>query len=128
VSSDRPEISRRQAWFKLAVLIADGLPEPREVDFHVDRESIYLQFDTAAALKAWARKLRIRVDSPIQAPDGDWIHSASTVSTELWFGFYVSLTAYTKGDAEIEAPQEDLSTVRKLARARSTKDGDTDGQ
>ncbi len=118
MSSDpRPEITRRQAWFKLAVLIADGLPEPREISFHVDGESIYVQFDTSAALKAWARKLRLRVDTPFKAPDGDWIHGASSASTQRWFGFYVSLTAYTKGDADIEPPQDDLSTVRKLARA-----------
>jgi hypothetical protein len=126
MSSDRPEISRRQAWFRLAVLIADGLPEPREISFHVDSSSIYVQFDTAAALKAWARKLRMRVDTPFKAPHGDWIHSASTASAARWFGYYVSLSAYTKGDAEIEPPQDDLSAVRRLARVRSTKDGDTD--
>jgi hypothetical protein len=110
-----PEISRKQTWCKLAVLIAEGLPDPKEIDFHADGSSIYIQLNTAEAVAAWAERLALRVNTPILADD-TWIHGASSVANrDGWHGWYVSLTAYTPADAEPEPVAEDMTAVASIA-------------
>lgn len=121
-----PEISRRQAWMKLAVLIADGLPEPKEINFpgRTQPDTIHMQFDTAEALSVWADELKVTKHTPHQDRDGDWIHTASTVMGERWHGWYISLAAYVKGLAEPEPVAEDLTVVRALAADVAPPAGD----
>lgn len=115
-----PEISRKQAWCKLAVLIADGLPDPAGIKFHADRSSIYLDFNTAEALAVWAERLGQPLDTPIHCADGDWIHGSSNISNKFgWHGYYVRLAAYTKGEPEPEPVDDDMATVRAIAAEAS---------
>lgn len=123
------KITRRQAWMKLAVLIADGLPDPKQIDFHADGEGIYFQLSTHAALTAWAEHFAMREYAPNRTEDGTWIHSASSHSAHSaemsnWHGWHVSLTAYVRGDPEPEEATDDLTAVRELA---ADHDGPVDG-
>src|SRR5690348_5774346 len=106
-----PEITRKQAWMKLAVLIADGLPDPKSIDFHPNGEILSIDLDTDTALAAWAETLDVRKSTPHRGSDGGWIHPAHG----QWLGFSLSLVAYMPGDTEPEEVTEDLAEVRRLA-------------
>lgn len=110
-----PDISRRQAWMKLAVLIADGLPDPHEIRFHADGDGITVLFDSDTPMRAWMEPLGIAsLDRPITSRDGDrWIHGGSTFG---WHGWYVRISATTPVDPAEEIA-DDVGKVRELADA-----------
>jgi hypothetical protein len=115
MSARKPEISRKQAWCKLAILIAESLPEPESIKFHPSGDSIYFQFTTAEALTAWAEHFGLKNYTPLLSGE-TWIHTASSVSMPNgWHGWYVSLTAYTPADPEPDPIDEDMSAVRAAA-------------
>lgn len=108
-----PEISRKQAWMKLAVLIADGLPDPYSitVDDDIEHAGIWIRAHTEPDFDAWAEALGLIVEKAVQHGD-QWIHGAHTFR---WHGWYVSLKAYTPADPPAEEITEDLTEVRRLA-------------
>lgn len=115
-----PEITRKQAWMKLAVLIADGLPDPNQVRFHPAGEILSIELDTASALAAWARAIGATVDTPHTGSSERWIHPAHG----KWQGFSVALVAYAPVD-DTEPITEDLTEVRGIEPELSRPTDDT---
>lgn len=87
---------RREAWARLAALIADGLPDPESIDFNVPSGNriVGLNFDTVEDLHTWAKALDCELHKPVQHPGSDKIqHHAN--GHRSWHGLSVSLWAYT---------------------------------
>lgn len=107
------KISRRQVWMKLAVLIADGLPEPRSIGFnHLSDGLMSVTLDSEAAFMAWVRALGAERDRDIDSHDGtEWLHEAAVA----WHGWRLRLGATSPRDPEPEEITEDLTKVRDLA-------------
>lgn len=103
-------ITRRKAWMKLAVMIADGLPDPREIGFHPDVNLITIILDTPTALASWAAKFEATLDYPFEGNGGYMIHGAR----KQWFQFNVHLSATGPLD-DVAEVDEDLTEVRRLA-------------
>jgi hypothetical protein len=109
------KITRRQAWMKLAVLIADGLPDPEEIGFS-DR-SITVDLDSHDAYEAWivAFKLEGRQQSAIDVDTAaGWKRLYR--AWDNWHGWHLSVNAAipTAGPVS-EETTEDLTAVRDLA-------------
>ena len=108
------QISRTQAWCKLAVLIADGMPAPRAIDFHPDGRILSVTVDSEVAFHAVAAALGSREDRRRVYETGDTalaIHNGA----DRWYGYSLNITAYIeRGDAE-PLITEDLSRVREVA-------------
>jgi hypothetical protein len=105
-----PQISRKQAWCKLAVLIAEGLPEPTSISFNENSVSVVV--DGIEAFNAWQSALNLRiVHEPILSNAGDvWIHDA----WNYWHGWHAR--AHTTMPAVDSEPVGlDMSAVKALA-------------
>lgn len=111
-----PEISRRTAWMKLAVLIADGLPEPQSISF--DSQGPMVELATAADFVQWMRALDAvdtRHGAPFVSSTGTHLYSATRSD---WHGMTLGIGAHIK-PAKPDADTEDLSKVRELAGGAS---------
>lgn len=120
-----PTISRRTAWARLVVAMAEGLPDPQEVSFHPDGDMIHVKVDSPEAVAQWAAHFDAPVDAPFESNEpGKWIHNASTSTMRGgWHGFYVNVRAYVPGPAEVAPVDDDLSAVRALADQDITRGG-----
>lgn len=111
----KPEISRKQAWCKLAVLIADGLPDPENIQFFAPGEhwnGLDVVVEDAAALWRWADALGLTLDDPRWYPTvGAW-HQAGRGT---WHGY--DLTVKTYDAATLGDSSAGMSSVRALAEA-----------
>lgn len=116
-------ISRRQAWCKVAVMIADGLETPTALRFHGDREDsdrtndkgpiMGMSVESAEALNAWAAALSLGVEAPTLSKHGTrWIHTAYGT----WCGYHASVAAYVSAVGEVAAV-EGMAKVRAVAEA-----------
>ncbi len=105
-------ISRTQAWCKLAVLIADGMPAPTQIA--VDKHGVVICLDTVAAIQAWAEKLSTRTPSAPHRGEKRWSYTASGE----WCGMDLVLSAHVP-PPEPEPITEDMSKVREIAGAVS---------
>jgi hypothetical protein len=90
-----PTISRRQAWCKLAVLIADGAPTPRDINFFQPGEYSGPMLDVivedASALWWWAEHFGATVEDPtVMKHNGGWMQKA----VGDWHGYYVTVKTY----------------------------------
>jgi hypothetical protein len=113
------QISRTQAWCKLAILIADGtMPAPRTIDFHPDGRILSVTVDSEAAFHAAAAALGTREDRRRTYETGDTA-MAILNGADRWNGYSLNLMAYIqRGD--VEAPvTEDMSQVREIAESVS---------
>lgn len=108
-------ISRTQAWCKLAVLIADGLPAPLIVSLHEDDPILAMTVQTEADLTAWVAHFDHGLVSPrrVAANDLQWICSGYG----SWHGWDVQVAAYPPivAEPEPEPITEDLTSVREIA-------------
>jgi len=115
------QISRTQAWCKLAVLIADGAPPPLAIRFQGEESDdtaiVAVQAESSEDFDAWAGLLGCRRTVPRQlATDGShWILTGHGD----WNGWAVSLCAYPPIEPEPEPVAEDLTSVRAIAGAVS---------
>jgi len=111
-----PEISRKQAWMKLAVLIADGLPQPQSIGFNPRSEDLCSIFFDAnePAFTAWCQALGGKRSADSASNDGtEWLHTGYVWN---WHGWTLQLTANSpRIETEPEEITEDLTEVRKLA-------------
>lgn len=98
-----PQISRKQAWCKLAILIAEGAPTPASVQFFppsTNWNGLDIAVDDAGALWKWAALLQA---ADLQEPRfyetlAAWHQAAKGV----WHGFDVTVKTYyasTLGEA-----------------------------
>jgi hypothetical protein len=110
-------ISRTQAWCKLAVLIAEGLPAPRDIRIVAEGAMIAdITVDSLSDLHAWAYALGALFDEPF-VNGGRVLHEATVRS---WHGYYLGLKFHDRSEAvKPESITEDLSQVREIAAAVS---------
>lgn len=115
------QISRTQAWCKLALLIADGAPPPLVIRFQGeepdDTAIVAIQAQSSNDFDAWVALLDCRVPLPRQLATGGshWILTGHGD----WNGWAVSLCAYPPIDPEPEPVAEDMTRVREIAGAVS---------
>lgn len=104
-------ISRTQAWCKLAALIADGLPSPRQIA--IDRHGVVICLDTLVGFEAWSEQLGARRPAVPRRGAESWSYN---VTTE-WHGMLLVLAATVPVPAEVapEAITEDMTRVREIA-------------
>lgn len=110
-----PEISRKQAWCKLAILIAQGMPDPESIDFNVPSgNTIFsMNFDSVEDMHTWARMFDATLDVPTQHAGSDKVQHHASVHRS-WHGLSVSLWAYMMAGDETPAV-DDLTTVTAVA-------------
>lgn len=110
-----PEITRKQAWCKLAVLIADGLPAPRDVIFFPQSDMLDIVVDDAASLWAWAGAVGAEIEEPRWSEQAKrWYQKA--IAT--WHGYYVTVKTFdasTRG----EPVRSGMAAVRAIAAETS---------
>lgn len=95
---------------KLAVLIADGLPDPRDITFHDDQFNIRL--DEKSDWDAWVIVLEAVGTGATPTKDGKrWLHTAYQWD---WHGWIVGLHS-----TSTRAEDEDLTKVREIAEGSS---------
>lgn len=102
-------ISRTQAWCKLAILIAEGLPAPEVIHIQADRVGVTVS--EHADFLAWATRFGAdvaREGKPFIATSGWHLYSALV---DDWFGRALAL------DLHLPPPDltEDMSRVREVA-------------
>lgn len=119
----KPQISRRQAWCKLAVLIADGMPDPRDVHFFAPPNPMLdIAVDDAAALWRWAEAFGAEVQDPRWYEQlGKW-HQKAEVD---WHGYFVTLKTYNAAERGTAAAGG-MAAVRAIADETS-RAGDSEG-
>ncbi len=105
-------ISRTEAWCKLAVLIADGMPAPRQ--FALDRHGAVIVLETADDFAAWVEKLGLAMPAK---PFTGTAHRSYTASGQ-WCGTSLVLSA-TLPLPSPEPVAEDMTKVREIAGAVS---------
>lgn len=113
MTTPKPEISRRQAWCKLAMLIAEGLPAPMAIRFSPsDGRSITIDLDGRPAFDAWVAALALGTVHPaiLATAETEWIHGA----WDYWFGFHTHISACTPA-LYAEFGTEDMDAVRAIA-------------
>lgn len=121
-----PTITRRTAWARLIVAMAEGLPDPQEIDFHTAGDMIFIKVDSVEALAEWAKYFDAALAPPHKSHEpGKWIHKANTSHNPGWYGYWVDVTAYVPGPAGARPVAENLSAVRALAN-ETTRAGDPD--
>jgi hypothetical protein len=111
-----PTISRKQAWCKLAVLIADGLPEPSAISFGGgDHNLVTVTLDFADDLFTWADRLGVTLSGPTySAEPGKWLNNGYNWA---WHGHALSLWCSNASSMRQSAPVESMAAVRELAGA-----------
>lgn len=99
-------MSRRDVWLTIALAIAKGLPEPKEMTLYADRCGVSVQLESVAALNLWADHFKIphRDRSHCNPKSGNWIHGWHSVSGEHPTGWSWQLTAYTLGREDAPEP------------------------
>lgn len=108
-----PKISRKQAWCKLAILIADGLPEPNSISFNNGDHTIFtIHVDTIEAHGAWVAALGCTSNAAHPQADGRVQHQA--IGHRSWHGCNPWIYAYTAA-TEPESVDEDMTAVRAAA-------------
>lgn len=106
-------ISRTQAWCKLAVLIAEKLPAPKEI--RISGRVVAITLDDLSDFDQWRANFDARLDEPFKSA-GSILHEAMGD----WAGFILSLKVHVPyADAEPEPITEDMSKVREIAGAVS---------
>jgi hypothetical protein len=108
-------ISRTQAWCKLAVLIAEGLPAPVAIRFQGGESGgtpiLSIQLESAEAFAKWCEALD--TDSYVPRVHEDrWIYTSKSAT---WNGWSLSMAAYPPAEREPEPVTEDLRWVRHIA-------------
>jgi hypothetical protein len=111
----KPEISRKQAWCKLAVLIAEGLPAPQDISFNpLATTSITIRVDDLPAFESWVAALSLgRVHTPLLAAAADGsivLHDA----WDYWHGWHTRVSC-TMPALDTETVAEDMDAVRAIA-------------
>lgn len=124
-----PEISRKQAWCKLAILIAEGMPDPREIIFITpyDPASEYTSWqldivvDDAATLWRWAERLVAEVQDPRLYEHAKRWHQTAVCAN--WHGYYLTVKTYNASVlGELDGG---MAAVRAIADETS-RAGDSD--
>jgi len=113
MTTPKPEISRKQAWCKLAVLIAEGLPAPMSIRFSAgDGSSITIDLDGREAFDAWVTGLALGIVHPATLATGEteWIHGA----WDYWYGFHTHISCCTPAHTG-SVVTEDMNAVRVAA-------------
>lgn len=109
------QITRKQAWCKLAVLIADGLPAPRDIDFYEHTESgswINIYVDDASALHRWSDQIGAELVEPRIRADGvSWRQQATARSWNGWLVDLCTNNASSYGDSDGDG----MAAVRAIA-------------
>lgn len=107
---------------KLAVLIADGLPEPRSIGFNSQSNNLVsIDFDdNEPAFTAWCRAIGAQQNAAHPNSDGSkWLHTAYQWQ---WHGWTVQMVAASPR-VEAEPPEpptdDDLTKVREIAEGSS---------
>lgn len=114
-------ISRTQAWCKLVVLIADGLPAPKEI--RVSDRVVSITLDDLAGFDRWMKHFNARLDQPFRGA-GRTLHEALTD----WEGYLLSLKAHVPFAAPDTKPTtEDMARVREMAAGRELRCEEYDG-
>lgn len=111
------KISRTQAWCRLAVLIAEGLPAPKGISFHPDIPTISVSFQDEDTLHVWAERFELTLDPRIY--DDGFIIIGGHGPREAWHGYTISANHYRRGErpAAAESVTEDMTAVREIAEA-----------
>jgi hypothetical protein len=108
-----PQISRKQAWCKLAILIAEGLPDPNSISFNAGDSSIFtIHVDTIAAYRAWMNALGCTSDTAHPQADGRVQHQG--IGHGTWHGCTAWIYAYLPA-SKPEPVDEDMTAVRAAA-------------
>lgn len=96
--SGHETITRREAWRRLAALVADGLPDPHEINFRTTDSSsvITVYVDSAADHEAWTRALGLDANPLVALPDGSVVYR----SWGDFGGWFMSIAAMV-AEAEI---------------------------
>jgi hypothetical protein len=117
MTTPKPEISRKQAWCKLAMLIAEGLPDPKSIDFNgADHSILTIHVDSMAAFTAWTTALRAELHGANPTSTGDIQHVA--IAHRTWHACTVWIYAYLPPDV-VEPVRDDMDSVRAIADEES---------
>jgi hypothetical protein len=116
MTTPKPEITRKQAWCKLAMLIAEGLPEPERIQFFRPTQhwnGLDVVVTDTSALWRWAARLGVTLDEQPRwyLNVNSWYHEAAG----MWHGY--DLTVKTYDAATLGEPASDMKAVRALAEA-----------
>lgn len=109
----KPEISRKQAWCKLAILIAEGLPDPQEIGFNpLDNRLLTIDVNSVESIDVWQSALALahRISPLLMNDRTGWIHEAYG----HWRGYDVRVACVVPS-ADVEPVDEDMSAVKALA-------------
>jgi hypothetical protein len=119
MTTPKPEITRKQAWCKLALLIAEGLPAPESIGFNpLAATSVTVRVDDLAAFESWVAALSLgSVHTPLLAP----AYGGSIVlhdAWDYWHGWHTRVSC-TMPALDNEAVAEDMDAVRAIAAEES---------
>lgn len=103
------KITRTQAWCKLAVLIADGLPAPVRVGFNSGTD-IQVRHEAIEAVEVWATATSIELRPPFSS-EGETVYCARGD----WHGWSLFISASAPAVSAPEEITEDLTKVREVA-------------
>lgn len=102
-------ISRTQAWCRLAILIADGLPAPTQIA--IDKHGVVVCLDSASAFELWSDHLGAERPAAPRRDAKRWSYTAYTE----WCGLHLVVSAVVPAPTEAEPVTEDMSAVRAIA-------------
>lgn len=91
---DAQPMSRRDMWLTIALAVAQGLPEPKELTLYAERCGLSVRLESVAALDAWADHFKIDRRDSSHRHNGHWIHGWHCVDHPT--GWTWQLMAYTE--------------------------------
>lgn len=113
MTTPKPEISRKQAWCKLAMLIAEGLPDPQDISFNpLAKTSLTIRVDDLPSFESWIAALNLGIVHPqVLANDETLVlHDA----WDYWHGWHTRVSC-TMPALDTEPITGGMDGVRAIA-------------